>query len=768
MINVSSEFKELMKTRTDFKQYAEMSLADGAEWLLDESDFTITNNSYTDGAGANGLPLGAVIGRSVQIELMNDDERFAEVNFIGAKIRLYLTFQLSSTVEKIELGTFTVITPETYGETVIISAVDDAYKLDKKYFTSLALPQTLGSLFRDACRYCDVPFKTASFNNYDFVVEELPDGIETFRQLIGYIAMIAGGNARFDRSGDLEILTYSFPTFSTSTAVDYDGGNFENWNSGDNLNGGSFSSWYSADSADGGGFNPWEGSGAESDIVVDDDTHLLYRFINLKKDTDDVIITGIQTTATLTDDGGEEYEETVLYGKEGYVISVENLLIRGKESEALELIGDVLIGHRIRRFEGDHTADPTIEFMDKAVVVDRKGRAAATVITDVNFTFFGTTTLKNSAESPLRLTSQYLDSAAKAVIAAKKLVEKEKTDREVAIENLNKQLETASGLYTTNERQADGSVISYLHDKPELADSQTVIKITAEAIGVSNDGGKTYQYGVSFDGEAIIQLLQTEGVNADWIDTGALTVKNKEQKVIFQADVGVGSVLIDTEYFKLGADGRITATGGAVGGWTVTPTQLYSELGEGALLDAASGVVRAGNVKMESKAGDRKGYIISDDEMCLEVWANNEIWFCTLLEPGEFGDVGVFRFDLKTGYLGCNGLQVWNPVSVKSGGTGAKTGKEALYNLGVISGREELAFNNSNYTEGYIQFGEAYDSEPVLTITPQHDSEADISVKIKSIDANGATYSVRLGVASSIKVLLNWIAIGVPGAEVVG
>ena len=114
MINVTNEFKELMKTRTDFKENAQIMFVDGSTLNLSEDDFSMSNNGVVDSAGANSIPLGCAICRNIQIELLNDDDHLKEYDFYGAKIRLYLTFELSETTEKIEYGTYTVITPETY------------------------------------------------------------------------------------------------------------------------------------------------------------------------------------------------------------------------------------------------------------------------------------------------------------------------------------------------------------------------------------------------------------------------------------------------------------------------------------------------------------------------------------------------------------------------------------------------------------------------------------------------------------------------------
>lgn len=535
MINVSEEFRELMNTRTDFKEYAEITFADGTLLELSQDVFTITNNGIVDAADVNGVPLGVALCRSIQMELMNDDERFSTYDFFGAKIRLYLTFQLSNTVERIEYGTFTVLTPETYGETVIISALDDMYKADVDYITSLAFPADLKSILVDACNAIGISLGTTSFLNDDFVVEVAPAGI-TYRQLFGYIAMIAGGNARIDLTGRLRIITYDFSVLDSIHAY-IDGGAFKPWSEGDVLDGGTFNPWNIGDAADGGLFSD------RSDI------HVLYKFKDLKVDTDDVVITGIR--ASYTDDENEE--QAVMYGADGYVLNVQNPLITGKEREAVGLIGNVMVGGRFRQFSADMVADPTCEFMDYVILVDRKGNTYASFLTDINFQFFGFTTVKNSAATVLRNSSKSYSAAIETLVTARKLIKKERAARETAVAQLAKDLANSSGLFMTKEEQEDGSFIYYMHDKPTLAESMIIWKLTSLAFGISTDGGKTYPYGFTVNGELITRLLYAEGIDADYIDTGAIRITDTAGNVLFLADYNTKQVQINADKVLIGS-----------------------------------------------------------------------------------------------------------------------------------------------------------------------------------------------------------------------
>ncbi len=496
MIPVSREFREQMNHNTNFRERADITLANGTELALSESEFTLKNNNVSEGAGVSGLPLGVAVCRSIQIEIKNDDDRYSDYDFFGARIHLYLTYQLSQSVEKIDYGFYTVTTPETYGTTVIIRAYDDMHKADKPYDTDLIYPTHIGDILMDACRKCGINQGDINFPNSNFVVTNKPKPKDaTYRSIIGNIAMIAGGNARIDMQGYLRIKTYTFNAQGESAL---DGGNFQ-YNLGDVADGGNFTDYTSGDNYDGGHFG-------ETRFAV------LRSWRNLKIETDDVVITGVKDKDT-------GYQ----YGVAGYVIEVKNPLYKGNHQNALNLIGNALIGARFRPFSGDCVANPIVEFMDDVAIHDRKGNIYQSFLTDVNFVFLGFTTLKNSATSAVRNSSKYNSKATEALIESRQLVEEERTSREQAVAQLAQELATSSGLYMTSEEQPDESYIYYMHNKPTLAQSSIIWRLTADAFAISTDGGVTYPYGFDVSGTAILNKIYAEGIDADYINTGYLS-----------------------------------------------------------------------------------------------------------------------------------------------------------------------------------------------------------------------------------------------------
>lgn len=91
-----------------------------------------------------------------------------------------------------------------------------------------------------------------------------------------------------------------------------------------------------------------------------------------------------------------------------------------------------------------------------------------------------------------------------------------------ASDRLNDLIAENSGLYCTVQDAGGGGQIVLLHDKKTLAESTNVIKLTADAIGFSTDGGKTYPFGFTIDGEFVANILSAHGINAEWINTGIL------------------------------------------------------------------------------------------------------------------------------------------------------------------------------------------------------------------------------------------------------
>lgn len=528
MKNVSNEFKNIIKSGGPFYAYASITLKNGKNLTLDsDNDFFISGNGYTEDGG-DGFPLGSALSKSVTLVIDNIDERFSKYDFYYAQISLFTEVDIESRsydawrdvkgeeildvnsntimltksrIERLNEGTFTVLEPIAVGDTIELVGYDSMYKADADFTSKLSYPTTAGQLLREACSTCNIMLGSPKFKNDDFVIEQAPEKV-TCREVIGYIAMLAVGNAVI-QNGTLVIKSYDFSAISKITNRD--------------------------------------------DLVEDVGYSILMDYqSNPDISTDLVVITGIATTKKV------ENESTILIrGTDDYALEITNPLIEGHEDDAINLIGDVLIGVKLRGFSGEFFPDPTIEFMDQACVVDRKDKVYPTFITSLEFNYLGSSSFSCGIKDPERQKSTYYSEATKVYEKAKKEIKQNKTEFEAAVDNLNKTLESASGMYSTEVVQPDGSVISYIHDKPTVEESKNVIKVTSEAIGISSDGGKTYPYGLFLTGDLITRILYAIGINADYINSGSLTVKDKNGNITFYADTETGRVTINAESISI-------------------------------------------------------------------------------------------------------------------------------------------------------------------------------------------------------------------------
>ena len=266
----------------------------------------------------------------------------------------------------------------------------------------------------------------------------------------------------------------------------------------------------------------------------------------------DVVITGVKVTEY--SESSSDNPQTYMVGTEGYVLGISgNKLIRVGDGQTIaSIISEKCVGMRFRPFESECPTDVALEAGDSLIIVDRNGKIYTSLLT--------TTTLKPgsgqkiacNAKSAAKNSSTQYSQATQAFVTARNMVKQEKTEREKTLEEFGKRIDSATGVYTTVEPQENGSKIFYLHDKPTLAESQAIWKMTSEAWGVSTDGGQTWNGGMTVDGDTIVRILTAVGLNADWINTGAITVKDKSGNIIFQVDMDTKTVVIDPDVLIIG------------------------------------------------------------------------------------------------------------------------------------------------------------------------------------------------------------------------
>lgn len=532
MRDVSNRFKnEQNNDNRNYLKYADITLTDGTVINLTNADFWSNGMKFEDSVSDdNTFKIGSANINTLNLSINNFDGKYTDYDFTDATVICYVGIELepedtsalldttgdkildttgneiivhkNALIEKIRICTMTVIDTPYQNTTIIeLECEDNMRKFDRDYSASkLKYPATRKQIIQDACKVCGVTLDTLNFYQDSYQIPARPDDEAlTFRQVIAWTCQIGCQYARCDKYGRLTI------------------------------------KWYDTEIAD-------------ANRVAIKSTN------GFTPNLDDVVITGVQVTEYLESTSKDEEASSYLYGEEGYVLKIsENKLIpQGTGEVVANIIGEKCVGMSFRPFETECLTDIVLEAGDAVLITDRKGNKYKSFLTNVVLQPGSFEQISCNAESAARNSSKTYSLVTQAAVDARKSVWRERTTREQALQEFKDRLDNSTGVYTTVQTQQDGSQIFYLHDKPTLAESRAVWKMTAEAWGVSTDGGQTWNGGMTVDGDTIVRILNAVGVNADWINAGAITVTDTDGSIIFSVDMDTGTVTLDGSCVTIG------------------------------------------------------------------------------------------------------------------------------------------------------------------------------------------------------------------------
>lgn len=549
MIKTTAAYKEALKEKGIFHHKAIIDFPDGSNDTVEDLD--IYTFQISDGtSNTSSFDLGAAIAQQLTLKINNIDGRFDEHDFNGAVITAQVGLELlNGSVEWLDKGKFTAEPGEESGNSISVKAFDDMTKFDQPYSLSkLVYPATLGTIVRDACSCCGVTLAsdTATFDNDNFIVQNRPDDSAlTFRQVLQWVGQIACKFFRIDRFGKLSARWYNTDLLEATWVRKED------------------TIW-----TDIAGNAILDSKGQEISTVIEiplkngnlniidaNDTDEILKISDLLTgstiQTDDVVITGIRVGE---EDGDSAEETTHQYGSDGYVLEISgNKLIQdGSGATVAAYLGERLNGIQFRPMSISTPADPAREAGDLGLVIDAKKRYHKTIFTNVEYTAHTSQNLISGAEAPTRLSSTRYSQATQVYKELRANLKKQKTEWDTAFDNLQEAMKTKNGLFPIHETMEDGSTILYFCDKPELSEATIVVKFSAAGWGMSTDGGKTWNSGWLVDGTMVAAILNVIGVNAKWINAGALTVKDSDGKTIFEVDMDKKSVYMDPDTLTIG------------------------------------------------------------------------------------------------------------------------------------------------------------------------------------------------------------------------
>lgn len=543
MRSLSKSFKkELNNDNRRYLEWVDITLKDGTALYLREDSVWNFGLKVEDAVSdSSEFKIGSAIINKATVTLNNIYDDFTDYDFEGAEIAIYVGLAISPTgmvfpeekkwldisenpildtngneilllysdavTEKIRLCTMTVVeAPYQNSSIITLTCQDNMMKFDRDYSESkLKYPATRSEIIRDACNVCGVQLQTVTFDNDDYVIETRPDDQQlTFRQVLAWVAQIGGQFCRCDSYGRLCIAWYDLKSY-------------------------------------------------ESSHIDEDKFVSVESYDSLSINNEDVVITGIKVTEYKENVSTDESPVSYQYGEDGYVIEIKDnkLIAEGKGNDIATIIGKRIVGMRFRPFSASMMNNPLAEAGDICIITDRKGNQYKSLVTSTIFQVGNKQTIECGAKSAARNSAKQYSLASQAIVENRKNLQKERSDREKALEELSKRISQSSGLYTTVEESQGGGKVYYLHNKALLSDSDIVWKMTAEAWGVSTDGGNTWNGGMTVDGDTIVRILDAVGVRANWINTGEFKVADEKGNEVFYVNCDTGSVRIKAQEFSL-------------------------------------------------------------------------------------------------------------------------------------------------------------------------------------------------------------------------
>lgn len=532
MRNLSTEFKEQQNSgNRNYLKYADFTFTDGSTLSITDKDLWSNGFKFEDAVSQSGsFDIGAAIVNKLTLQINNFSGKYTDYIWDGARVVCHIGLELSTGIERIRICTMTV-TDAPYQNTAIISLTcEDSMRLfDRDYSESkLTYPATRLQIIQDACEVCGVTLQSTRFDNDDFVIQNRPDDSSiTFRQVIAWVAQMGCQWAKCDEYGRLCFGWYerevpdNFYDLVETPWKDVEGNDILDTTGEQIIT--IMQTGITAIQTN--GFTPW-----------------LY----------DLEITGIKVTEYVENSSQNE-AKTYQSGKSGYVIEIsDNKLIQEGTGEAIcKIISDRCVGMKFRPFSTGALTNIAWEAGDTIAIFDRNGKQHKSYLTSVTLNPGAFEQLECSAKSASRNKQKQYSLNQQIQAENNKNLRDERTSREKALEELSQRLAESSGTYTTVETQPDGSNIYYLHNKPQLSDSDIIWKMTAEAWAVSTDGGQHWNGGMTVDGDVIARILTATGVNADWINTGTIKAIDKDGNTTFLVDVTTGRVVINADSVQI-------------------------------------------------------------------------------------------------------------------------------------------------------------------------------------------------------------------------
>lgn len=193
--NVSEQFATTIRSPS---RTFNLRLKINGKWI----DAGFKKMSYeTASTSDEGIQIGSAVAAKIELTVKRINELFENTE-IPIEIGLKLP---SGKHEYIPLGFFTAEHPTLDQATTTFTAYDRMMKTTGVYVSELTYPASAESVLKEISTGCGVPCNVSGLNG--ITIDTAPVGY-TYREVIGYIASLAGGFACVDRTGTIVIKWY--------------------------------------------------------------------------------------------------------------------------------------------------------------------------------------------------------------------------------------------------------------------------------------------------------------------------------------------------------------------------------------------------------------------------------------------------------------------------------------------------------------------------------------------------------------------------------
>lgn len=174
-----------------------------SKYVVDGEEHTDTLNNFKFQNMINPnneITIGNTCASSVTFSIY-----MPTVSLENKEITIFEGVKVGTEIKYIKLGIFTVTKQTSDGEYTSYEAYDRMYKADMPYFSDMTFPSTDKAILNEICGKLGISLAANIVTAH--TISDKPQGY-TYREIIGYMAMLQGCNAVINSDGNLELRWY--------------------------------------------------------------------------------------------------------------------------------------------------------------------------------------------------------------------------------------------------------------------------------------------------------------------------------------------------------------------------------------------------------------------------------------------------------------------------------------------------------------------------------------------------------------------------------